>query len=101
LPSRPLSPLFPYTTLFRSSHPMTTLQNPIRRLAPQPCPELCGLQSAQDTLTRSQGRTASPTTHQGISLGHPTLLEPYVRSLHARSEEHTSELQSRFDLVCR
>src|SRR5437868_9774619 len=27
--------------------------------------------------------------------------QPYVRHVRFRSEEHTSELQSRFDLVCR
>src|SRR5699024_12702753 len=56
-------------------------------------------------VTRSAG-TAEPTGHQGMQdhgiarddvrngradLTHPT----------GRSEEHTSELQSRFDLVCR
>src|SRR5438067_10083857 len=31
----------------------------------------------------------------------PKILARWPGSLHARSEEHTSELQSRFDLVCR
>src|SRR5699024_12121912 len=38
-------------------------------------------------------------------LNHPEHLEVHVRQSHSshnrRSEEHTSELQSRFDIVCR
>src|SRR5437868_9467368 len=66
----PSSPLFPYTTLFRSSRPA-------RRFC-----------------------TGPPARH------HRLLLDG-VRPRRARldrqrrSEEHTSELQSRFDLVCR
>src|SRR5438067_4708168 len=34
-------------------------------------------------------------------LGRPAVRRAEHRELRARSEEHTSELQSRFDLVCR
>src|SRR5699024_11521530 len=90
-PPPPTSPLFPYTTLFRSCpHPRIPSH-----------PDSCG-----------QGRPVlpphSPRLHGGVL---PVLLPytffPYCSSLSdahvipARSEEHTSELQSRFDLVCR
>src|SRR5690349_22323118 len=71
----PRSTLFPYTTLFRS------LQ---RHRLSGPCGALRG-----------------PGPHRRDSLTH---LEPRSRSLDlggGRSEEHTSELQSRRDLVCR
>src|SRR5699024_12416546 len=70
----PPSPtLFPYTTLFRSIRP--------RWLA---CASQC---------------RASPTAGSRSSPAHPPA-PPRVSGL-PRSEEHTSELQSRFDLVCR
>src|SRR2546427_7526052 len=73
----PRSTLFPYTTLFRSSlHAESELLRP-RLGAPQP---------------RRQG-------------GHLQLQHAGVRPLHVgvedRSEEHTSELQSQSNLVCR
>src|SRR5699024_12019354 len=36
-----------------------------------------------------------------VSAGLLAVAEPSLNVPHARSEEHTSELQSRFDLVCR
>src|SRR5437868_9135771 len=72
----PRSPLFPYTTLFRSRWAAATSRAPApSRAAPR---------------ARSPRRAASPA-----SAAHG--LPPSRR----RSEEHTSELQSRFDLVCR
>src|SRR3712207_8307292 len=74
----PRSTLFPYTTLFRSHR-----QRPEVPAAGQPRPapgrdrELPGL--------------AVPAARAGPAEGR----------LHARSEEHTSELQSRQYLVCR
>src|SRR5438309_5197256 len=68
----PRSTLFPYTTLFRSS------------LAP----------SGSDAVSRSSapsGRMATRTL--------AAVRVPQVVGL--RSEEHTSELQSQFHLVCR
>src|SRR5207249_8048933 len=38
---------------------------------------------------------------EGLSEGNHLLLPPAERAGQLRSEEHTSELQSRFDLVCR
>src|SRR2546428_9153161 len=72
----PRSTLFPYTTLFRSLNKF----NYVFRFQGPP-PSEVGL-----TLPLSRGGRMPPgdfTSHQ------------------ARSEEHTSELQSRSDLVCR
>src|SRR5690349_22156042 len=84
----PRSTLFPYTTLFRSlSDPRATRRSRLRRAA------------SRERRTRRDG-VAEPR-----SVGRIYRLRP--RNLHdtsrrpGRSEEHTSELQSRRDLVCR
>src|SRR5207249_11593790 len=89
----PSSPLFPYTTLFRSR---PRRQRPRRRVGPavgdgEPVP-LAGRR--RDVAPAPQGRGCA---RGGRAPGGGRLAaEPPVRS-----EEHTSELQSRFDLVCR
>src|SRR3989442_2682781 len=78
----PRSTLFPYTTLFRSyvwSH------CPWRQAA-----------VVQDMPSASRHGVPSPCT---TSVGHESEM-PSQRSVR-RSEEHTSELQSRPHLVCR
>src|SRR3712207_7135629 len=74
----PRSTLFPYTTLFRSSR-SDVLFRARHRVGP---PRLCGRGSGGD-----EAASALP----------PRL----DRAGSARSEEHTSELQSRQYLVCR
>src|SRR5438309_5444152 len=76
LPPRPR--LFPYTTLFRSGLPGSAL---LRAAA------AAGLQTIAEGFA-DRGYTAGGT------------LVPRSRP-GARSEEHTSELQSQFHLVCR
>src|SRR5207247_8715574 len=75
----PLSTLFPYTTLFRS-------------------------QSAPPFSRQSRSSAASRFTvscsRDGRAAGRSTALHSSSKSSD-RSEEHTSELQSRVDLVCR
>src|SRR5260370_22176147 len=73
----PRSTLFPYTTLFRSAH--------------QP---VCGLLGEQRIIGLDQSSIALALQHPGADLG---LVEPEMH----RSEEHTSELQSHLNLVCR
>src|SRR5207249_10336990 len=75
-PPPPRSTLFPYTTLFRS---------PSDRAA------------ARRASRRSSRRRAPARPRTGAPAG--TRIPP--ARPRARSEEHTSELQSRFDLVCR
>src|SRR3712207_8554460 len=88
----PRSTLFPYTTLFRST-------------------AACG----HRTHTASTSATTSGTSRSGeatassassrtpteCSNGSPTLTSRWPASASRRSEEHTSELQSRQYLVCR
>src|SRR5256884_3233275 len=84
----PRSTLFPYTTLFRS---------------------LCVL-AQQHLLARGQSQfveimpgfvavVQADINHIGVVLRN--LINPRAHALQARSEEHTSELQSRLHLVCR
>src|SRR5690349_23023723 len=81
----PVSPPFPYTTLFRS-----------RRLPD----ELVATLAAAGLL-----RAGAPIEVEALELPPATALgcaEEVARGdASARSEEHTSELQSRRDLVCR
>src|SRR5437588_8924528 len=68
----PRSTLFPYTTLFRSGPPARHARWRLRHRMRRP---------SSATLRRDRLRATRPST--------------------ARSEEHTSELQSHSDLVCR
>src|SRR5437868_10542204 len=79
LPRPPVSTLFPYTTLFRS-------RCEPRRIGKK---ESIVLEEA-DEHAREQPH------NRGLR---QRVLPP--RLVRLRSEEHTSELQSRFDLVCR
>src|SRR5438094_2066860 len=70
----PRSTLFPYTTLFRST-----------RACPTAAARACHVPPRTRPASGSRVRAAAP--------GRPTERR--------RSEEHTSELQSPYDLVCR
>src|SRR3712207_8802953 len=78
----PRSTLFPYTTLFRSALSICAATNPIAQVALEKLPMLKGCQAHSTTIL---------TTND----------EQTFRKLGIRSEEHTSELQSRQYLVCR
>src|SRR3712207_8527600 len=85
----PRSTLFPYTTLFRS----LCARLPARDLdAARP----------DDTRARSDGRAAEGVRHTA-SVANRRGLRAFAdeRRRPERSEEHTSELQSRQYLVCR
>src|SRR2546430_13480173 len=77
----PRSTLFPYTTLFRS----LPGQSPMRRSAPAAWPHP-SLRARLESAARACRRR------------HGTYL---AEELSPRSEEHTSELQSQSNLVCR
>src|SRR5207247_7715772 len=84
-PPSPTSPLFPYTTLFRSRfHLITPSSGRAQSGAPQ-------------RVQRFRETASSPV--QDVVVGKAAAIEPSGGE--ARSEEHTSELQSRVDLVCR
>src|SRR3712207_7171146 len=80
----PRSTLFPYTTLFRSRSALAGLEHPVLFL------QLLG-DLDQDVLGHGIGL---------LGVAH-ALAEPLHVGLQQRSEEHTSELQSRQYLVCR
>src|SRR2546422_7082226 len=78
----PRSTLFPYTTLFRS----------------------CSPPGRHSTLTaRREARSVQMKRVIVIGLDglEPKIVEPMLNAGELRSEEHTSELQSRLHLVCR
>src|SRR3712207_8683042 len=83
----PRSTLFPYTTLFRSDKVSTAFAKRVRRAT-----------SSAETASRSAAPEA-PKLGSGTALGRREVRGP--RNHDARSEEHTSELQSRQYLVCR
>src|SRR5206468_9723097 len=93
---RPLrSALFPYTTLFRSADDLEALVEPLARglhRDAEPA-ELGGLIAAAQAKFE-------PPAGEDVDLG-PLLGDPQRVLERRRSEEHTSELQSRSDLVCR
>src|SRR5207249_11831043 len=93
----PISTLFPYTTLFRSA---------FRRRASA----VCGRRPRTGVARIGRGRaTCDGDAVAGERAGIPAGLRRFRTDFRAlaqrhrrlRSEEHTSELQSRFDLVCR
>src|SRR2546429_2776283 len=76
----PRSTLFPYTTLFRSTPPGTTSPASHSPARPPPPP---------------------PATLRPSATPHPPPRTTSLPRPARRSEEHTSELQSRLHLVCR
>src|SRR5688572_31599909 len=79
IPRPPRSTLFPYTTLFRSERNMVSLVVGCCRFANSPRRKKTFTKFLDDFLSREQ----------------------VARLSDLRSEEHTSELQSQSNLVCR
>src|SRR5260370_26513543 len=77
----PRSTLFPYTTLFRSSRARQRVEKGLRR----------GLRACQQ-----RGRR-----HRRPACDHAQFADREPGAWSQRSEEHTSELQSHLNLVCR
>src|SRR5690606_41348734 len=101
IPPPPSYTLFPYTTLFRSpryistpaltGHFMTAVNLHHRVTGTgQPLVMLHGLFGSQENLGAISRLLAEQYQIHGLDLRN-----------HGRSEEHTSELQSRENLVCR
>src|SRR5699024_12804878 len=83
LPTADCSPRFPYTTLFR---PLLRARRPLTPLEAQ----VGAARPREELGTRHEGRLPVEDD-RAVAVADDDL----------RSEEHTSELQSRFDLVCR
>src|SRR2546422_6399846 len=94
----PRSPLFPYTTLFRSSRPrfgrpaFERAMDEVRAGQPQKGIELLTREAEQEKSPRARFLRRSEAAQIMVDSGLEAI---------ARSEEHTSELQSRLHLVCR
>src|SRR5437773_7723084 len=88
MPRTPRSTLFPYTTLFRSD--VGARQAELRQAASV-------LDLAERSLKREEALVATGAS-TGQLLDDARARRDQARS---RSEEHTSELQSHHDLVCR
>src|SRR5699024_11855624 len=86
----PTSTLLPSTTLFRSPWPPSPAAKPSSSQQTTTPPRIPPKQSA---IQPSRPPPPRPTWPQSPSIT-SSMATP-------RSEEHTSELQSRFDLVCR
>src|SRR5206468_9369676 len=99
IPAPPISTLFPYTTLFRSE-------------------EEIGSPHFAEFIAKYKGRLSGESAiwefggldyddRPLVTLGLKGMLyvefkvQTALKDSHSRSEEHTSELQSRSDLVCR
>src|SRR3712207_7391022 len=93
----PRSTLFPYTTLFRSTERLAALAAVATRRAKLPA----------SSFTSYAGRPGGAESERiwRISSASASAVAAYARlrssCASARSEEHTSELQSRQYLVCR
>src|SRR5690606_40721924 len=88
LPRPPSSTLFPYTTLFRSRFGISELDGVDALLA-----EIERLQPAEILVSDDSKLPPELKQRTGLTRRPPWHFE--------RSEEHTSELQSRENLVCR
>src|SRR5690606_41149310 len=93
----PPPPLFPYTTLFRSPRALARQSHRLLALAAR----RRGAGAELDPLVRARARAGR---RRGLLPAWVLARGPRAhadRRLLPRSEEHTSELQSRENLVCR
>src|SRR5438477_4949181 len=85
----PRSTLFPYTTLFRSEAIAVDLGNDRLQQVPD----------RQPVANAAPGVLVGPAVE--VLRLHPTVGRLPACAVRSRSEEHTSELQSHVNLVCR
>src|SRR2546422_1856064 len=82
----PRSTLFPYTTLFRS---------------PAASARSCSTTETSGQAMANHVSTSTPGSRCATTVTPSRLPRQLPKSTETRSEEHTSELQSRLHLVCR
>src|SRR5437899_4831665 len=92
----PMSPLFPYTTLFRSLMQLKEVIGTIRKLQDFDIP-----QPPDDVVMLIAATTPPPNASDAQEAVEPEHPQPERQNKKPRSEEHTSELQSLRHLVCR
>src|SRR5260370_1523252 len=91
----PRSTLFPYTTLFRSRRLGPTLDvGQVDRRRPRRAASVGAFRLMRYTRVHSD-------VHEYDVFARKTRVEPLHQVVFVRSEEHTSELQSHLNLVCR
>src|SRR5699024_12127939 len=91
----PPTPLFPYTTLFRSSPPRQSIRS-FTPLSAVPESAICVIKAP--SAPSSAFFLTLPSSSSISALKKRISIKAFPPP---RSEEHTSELQSRFDLVSR
>src|SRR3712207_8107365 len=94
----PRSTLFPYTTLFRSAGMHRSGTSTVTQLLYR-----CGLYLGEQKELRGARRDNQKGfwEHRKLARINEQILESFGGGWDLRSEEHTSELQSRQYLVCR
>src|SRR2546428_6268505 len=85
----PRSTLFPYTTLFRSRE--------LNGGGRDDFAVYLGMKHSEPLIAEGVERMRADGIERAVGL----VLAPHWSGMSGRSEEHTSELQSRSDLVCR
>src|SRR5256885_11937823 len=86
----PRSTLFPYTTLFRSSRQNKSMEQQVRDILEQHLAERDSVLKQIEASWARQSRR--PESNE---------IDAWITGGRERSEEHTSELQSPCNLVCR
>src|SRR5690606_41125814 len=94
----PCAALFPYTTLFRSAPPRFSASVAQRDVPVGLAEELRPALDSHAMLRIERLPRGTDRLHAEL---HPRFFRRPVGLLLVRSEEHTSELQSRENLVCR
>src|SRR5690606_40835991 len=99
IPRPPPSILFPYTTLFRSRrcHSRPAALSPLIRSGRIAVRAAVGVADGEPPCVRGCLDIGRPDRHLAVAAGDVE----HIGGLAQRSEEHTSELQSRENLVCR
>src|SRR2546421_9580762 len=90
----PRSTLFPYTTLFRSAK-LVAPEMHLHAYSPMEVAHMCDVSGLEPRAVFERLREAGLDSTPG------TAAEVLHDGVRERSEEHTSELQSRSDIVCR
>src|SRR5699024_11232932 len=95
----PSAPLFPYTTLFRSPDGHGGLKRTQESTLLHAIEKAIGIDQVR--LITTGGDAFEAEREQWNDANNVLTLRPGVVVGYERSEEHTPELQSRFELVCR
>src|SRR2546430_13567168 len=94
----PRSTLFPYTTLFRSPFEVVNGYPPRTSFDWQTPP----VTSVKEALSQERAKELATRMHGAIKKAKECIAQAQEKSSKdVRSEEHTSELQSQSNLVCR